>query len=135
MKKRNSVVIAALFIVLAANSLSFAQNINYSAQNRIALGEDILKEVIKRTIYEVGNKVIEKYGPGSNFLNNIQNNDNDSNTNTDTNGNSNTNSDFNEYNSSNSSADSDSTTTNQNSNTSQNTNSDNEVQEELIPVS
>lgn len=134
MKKRNSVVIAALFIVLAANSLSFAQNINYSAQNRIALGEDILKEVIKRTIYEVGNKVIEKYGPGSNFLNNLQNNNNDSNTSTDTNTNtdtSSTNSDFNEYNSTNSG----STTTDQNSNSSQNTNSDNEVQEELIPVS
>lgn len=134
MKKRNSVVIAALFIVLAANSLSFAQNINYSAQNRIALGEDILKEVIKRTIYEVGNKVIEKYGPGSNFLNNLNNNNN--NANTDTNSSSNTNSDFSEYNSSNNSANSDSTTTDQNSNTSQNTtNSDNEVHEQLIPVS
>ncbi|OGH97018.1 MAG: hypothetical protein A2287_00230 [Candidatus Melainabacteria bacterium RIFOXYA12_FULL_32_12] len=73
------IVIMALLLSFAAPSLSFASTSDYSENatqenpTQVAFVQDVMKDVIKNTLYNLGTQVLNKYANPNNYNYNYSN--------------------------------------------------------------
>ncbi|MFH0702638.1 MAG: hypothetical protein V2B14_03760 [bacterium] len=76
---RRKILVTTLLTILGFSTVSFANEDNTGIQsqnninNQICFAEEVVKDLIKQTLYGLGNQVINKY-VGPNYNNNYYNN-------------------------------------------------------------